>query len=106
MILHPVGNLKSFKGQDAMDVDQESSGLVAKIIAPIGHHQRRRYDLTSCRPQRGKRAVLGIEQAAHALATVLEHMGIDHSCPDVLVPQEFLYRANIIAILSPGTASR
>ena len=41
---------------------------------------------------------LRIERATHALATVLQHMRIDHGSPDVLVPQEFLHGANVIAI--------
>ena len=42
--------------------------------------------------------MLRIEWAAYALATALEHMRIDHGGPDVLVPQEFLHRTNVIAI--------
>ena len=42
--------------------------------------------------------MLWIERAAHALATALQHMRIDHGSADVLVPQEFLHGANVIAI--------
>jgi hypothetical protein len=42
--------------------------------------------------------MLWIERAAHALATALQHMCIEHSSPDVLVSQEFLHRANVIAV--------
>jgi len=42
--------------------------------------------------------MLRIERAAHALATALQHMRIEHGGPDVFVPQEFLHGANVIAI--------
>ena len=42
--------------------------------------------------------MLWIERAAHPLAAMLEYMGVDHGGLDILVSQEFLHRANIIAI--------
>ena len=41
---------------------------------------------------------LWLERATHALATALEYLRIDHGGLDVLVPQEFLHRANIIVV--------
>ena len=39
-----------------------------------------------------------IERTAHPLPTALEHMRIDHGSTDILVAEEFLHGANVIAI--------
>ena len=43
-------------------------------------------------------APLWIERATHALSTTLKDMGIDHGGTNILVSQEFLNGANVIAI--------
>ena len=40
-----------------------------------------------------------IERTAHPAPTALQHVRVDHGRSDVLVPQEFLHRANIVTIL-------
>src|SRR5574341_1333864 len=40
-----------------------------------------------------------IERAAHPAPAALQHMRVDHSRTDVLMPQEFLHRPNVVAIL-------
>jgi hypothetical protein len=50
VVLHHVGNLERFKGQDAMSIDQCSGCLVAKVIAPVSNAlMDTRHDLATLR---------------------------------------------------------
>ena len=40
-----------------------------------------------------------IERTPHPSPAALQHVGIDHGSTDVFVPQEFLHRTNIVAVL-------
>ena len=40
-----------------------------------------------------------IEQAAYPTPAALQYMCIGYRCSDVLVPQEFLHRPNVVAVL-------
>ena len=54
VILHQVGNLERFKRQHPMGVDQASSGLMTKVIAPVGNpFMDMRYDLAALGTLRG-----------------------------------------------------
>ena len=41
---------------------------------------------------------LEIERTADAASTTLQHMGIQHRCADIFVSEQFLDRADVIAI--------
>src|SRR5215510_3673158 len=40
-----------------------------------------------------------IERAAHPAPAALQHVRVDHGRFDVLVPQEFLHRPNVVTVL-------
>ena len=40
-----------------------------------------------------------IERTPHPAPAALQHIRVDHGRSDVLVPQEFLHRPNVVAIL-------
>jgi len=40
-----------------------------------------------------------VKGAVDPTSSLLQHMGIDHRCTHVLVPQEFLHRTDIVAVL-------
>ena len=40
-----------------------------------------------------------VKGAVDPTSSLLQHMGIDHRCTHVLVPQEFLHGANVVALL-------
>jgi hypothetical protein len=49
-------------------------------------------------PLRRRYAWLGVEWAADSPAAALQHVRVEHGGTDVLVSQEFLHRADIVAI--------
>ena len=40
-----------------------------------------------------------LKQAAHPAPAALQHIRVDHGRTDVLVPQEFLHRPNLVTVL-------
>ena len=47
----------------------------------------------------GSMSEQAIERAAHGEAALFEDMGVDHGCFDILVTEQFLDGADIVAIL-------
>ena len=44
----------------------------------------------------------GISWASHAPSAPVEHVRVDHRCPDVLVPEKFLDSPYIVTVATPS----
>src|SRR5262245_30894094 len=86
------------------------SGSVAPTLPCSSDFSPKLYPLLPHPPGRvlaGVRGCLGgaarcpvqIERAAHPAPAALQHIRVDHGRTDVLVPQEFLHRSNIVTVL-------
>jgi hypothetical protein len=52
----------------------------------------------------GQGKLLGIEWTADATATTIEDVDVDHRCANITMAEQFLHRADIIAILNQCVA--
>ena len=66
-----------------------------------GGHSPPRYDrdnssIVKCRPWRDGLYRL-IQRAANGQSSSIEHVGVDHGCVHIFVPEQFLHRVDVIA---------